>query len=94
MPDKDPEVDPTLHYEENKHETPSQNPVVTEASQIIPKAAPYEFSSQHRDSAITRYKEKRKSRRYKYFLSNHLNIVTLWNFNRDLMFWFPRSLHF
>lgn len=64
VPDKDPEADPTSHYEENKHEIPTQNPVITEASQIIPKAAPYEFSSQHRDSAITRYKEKRKSRRY------------------------------
>lgn len=77
MPDKDPEVDPTLHYEENKHETPLQNPVVTEASQIIPKAAPYEFSSQHRDSAITRYKEKRKSRRFVYFSSTPLKIATL-----------------
>ncbi|KAK1354104.1 B-box type zinc finger protein with CCT domain [Heracleum sosnowskyi] len=64
VPDKDPEVDPTLHYDENKHETPSENPVVIEASHIIPKAVPPEFSSQHRDSAITRYKEKRKSRRY------------------------------
>ncbi|KAK1398928.1 B-box type zinc finger protein with CCT domain [Heracleum sosnowskyi] len=63
VPDKEPVIDPKLHQGDKKNEIPSQNPVVTEASEIFPKV-PHEFCSQHRDSAITRYKEKRKSRRY------------------------------
>lgn len=66
VPDKDPDSDPKLHHGDNKNETLSQNPVVTEGAQIFPKV-PHEFCSQHRDSAITRYKEKRKSRRQVYF---------------------------
>ncbi|KAL8149023.1 hypothetical protein AgCh_006151 [Apium graveolens] len=66
VPDKDPDINPKLHHGDNKNETPLQNPVVTEGSQIFPKV-PHEFCSQHRDSAITRYKEKRKSRRQVYF---------------------------
>ncbi|WOH01611.1 hypothetical protein DCAR_0520995 [Daucus carota subsp. sativus] len=64
VPAKDPDIDPKLHHIDNKNETPAQNIVVANASQIFPKVAPHEFCSQHRDIAITRYKEKRKSRRY------------------------------
>lgn len=63
VPAKDPDIDPKLHHIDNKNETPAQNIVVANASQIFPKVAPHEFCSQHRDIAITRYKEKRKSRR-------------------------------
>lgn len=64
VPDKDSEIGRSLHNGNNDHEAQPQNPVITEASQICHKVGPHELSSQDRDCAITRYKEKRKSRRY------------------------------
>lgn len=64
VPDKDSEIGHCFCHENNGHEAQSESPVITEAAQILPKVAPREFSIQDRNSAITRYKEKRKSRRY------------------------------
>lgn len=42
----------------------SQNPVATEPSAFLPKVATVEFNTAERDSALSRYKEKRRTRRY------------------------------
>lgn len=42
----------------------SQHPITAETSAVFPKVSVHELNSQERDSAISRYKEKRKTRRY------------------------------
>jgi len=40
------------------------DPIKYEASSALQMVAPHELNSQQRDSAISRYKEKKKARRY------------------------------
>ncbi|XAR61283.1 hypothetical protein NMG60_11034933 [Bertholletia excelsa] len=63
VPDKDLDVGGSANanfaQEEQLHHC-----VVTESSHVFPKTAIRELTSQERDSAISRYKEKKKNRRY------------------------------
>ncbi|KAK1385198.1 Membrane-anchored ubiquitin-fold protein 3-like [Heracleum sosnowskyi] len=63
VPDGKTDSGQNLH-QENGHETQADSSVNVGVAQILPKVARHEFSSQERDSAITRYKEKKKCRRY------------------------------
>nr|GLL42611.1 zinc finger protein CONSTANS-LIKE 13-like isoform X2 [Ipomoea trifida] len=42
----------------------SQHSSITDTQQVLPRVAPRELNSQERETAITRYKEKRKTRRF------------------------------
>ncbi|OVA15066.1 zinc finger protein [Macleaya cordata] len=46
------------------HEKQSQHPIIPDTLQVVPKVAPRELTGQNRDSMISRYKEKRKTRRF------------------------------
>lgn len=49
---------------DDAHNQHSQHPVDSNALLDFPKIFPYELTSQERETAISRYKEKRKTRRY------------------------------
>lgn len=42
----------------------SQHPITTETLPVFPKVGQHELNSLERDSALSRYKEKKKTRRY------------------------------
>ncbi|KAM3326300.1 zinc finger protein CONSTANS-LIKE 13 [Capsicum chacoense] len=46
------------------NEEQSHNPPTTETFQMVPKVAHRELNSQERETAVSRYKEKKKTRRY------------------------------
>lgn len=62
-----PAVEETHHTYGNNGGTPSKS-LKSETLPTTPNAvpAPYEVSSQERDSALLRYKQKKKTRRYIY----------------------------
>lgn len=64
VPDRDSEIDHSLQDGDDDHNTQTQDLIVNKVMQINHKIVPQELSSQEREDAITRYKEKRKSRRY------------------------------
>lgn len=64
VPDGKPESVQSLNQGNSGHGTQVDASVNVSVSQIFPKVAPREFSSQERDNALTRYKEKKKCRRY------------------------------
>lgn len=61
--DKDSDIGNGLSHHANEQQ--SWHDTVTETMQV-PKVAARELTSQERDTAISRYKEKKKSRRYLY----------------------------
>lgn len=63
-------------HQENDHETQADSSVNAGVAQILPKVARREFSNQERDYALTRYKEKKKCRRYD-LIYVCLNIIVL-----------------
>ncbi|PON57172.1 Zinc finger-domain containing protein [Parasponia andersonii] len=63
--DKRSEISDTRsHANDDGHNERSPHPMDSRASSDYQKVAPYELSSQEREGAISRYKEKRKTRRY------------------------------
>ncbi|KAA8543151.1 hypothetical protein F0562_021354 [Nyssa sinensis] len=65
VPDKDSEIGGSVSHAIGDHEGQSHHHIVAEALQVLPKgAARDQLTSQERDSAISRYKEKKKNRRY------------------------------
>ncbi|KAK7259432.1 hypothetical protein RIF29_25039 [Crotalaria pallida] len=58
---------PSSVWETHNYDSNGRNPspsLTTEALPITPKAVPCELTSQERDSALLRYKQKKKTRRY------------------------------
>ncbi|KAF5202080.1 Zinc finger protein constans-like [Thalictrum thalictroides] len=51
-----------------EHDSYLQHPVIVETSCIVPKVALHKPISQNRDSLISRYKEKKKTRRYDHHI--------------------------
>lgn len=51
-------------YDDKGHEPP--NSLNSKTLSTTAKVAPYEISSQERDSALLRYKEKKRTRRYRH----------------------------
>ncbi|KAK3041456.1 hypothetical protein RJ639_000433 [Escallonia herrerae] len=62
VPDKDSDIGQGHMNGSNENESP--HPVISEAFQVFPKVSARELTSQERETAISRYKEKKKSRRY------------------------------
>lgn len=60
VPDKDSDIGHSSTHANGGHEGQSQHPAITETVQLYPR----ELNSQERDTAICRYKEKKKTRRY------------------------------
>lgn len=56
--------DTQSHANDDGHNQRSQHPKDSRALSDFSKVAPYELSSQEREGAISRYKEKRRTRRY------------------------------
>lgn len=75
VPDKQEENDSRVNHAPDGYEGQSQAPVTTETLPVLPKVGHHvhELNSQERDYAISRYKEKRKTRRY----SNHRLIIEI-----------------
>ncbi|KAJ4832103.1 hypothetical protein Tsubulata_028050, partial [Turnera subulata] len=63
VPDKQSGSGGSLSHANDDHEAQPQNPSTARALSLFPKVAPHELNSQERDSAISRYKEKKKTRR-------------------------------
>lgn len=53
----------------NESQGQPENPVSADTQPLVPRVAQYDLNSQERESAISRYKEKRKTRRYRSALS-------------------------
>ncbi|CAK9175905.1 unnamed protein product [Ilex paraguariensis] len=64
VPDKDSDIGDSLGHANGGHEGQPCNPVCTETLEVFPKVAARELNSQDRDFALSRYKEKKKTRRY------------------------------
>ncbi|KAL6968439.1 hypothetical protein U1Q18_034242 [Sarracenia purpurea var. burkii] len=64
VPDKDSDICGSASHANCCHELQSHNCVVTETIQVLPKVAVRELTIQERETAISRYKEKKKTRRY------------------------------
>ncbi|PIN11190.1 hypothetical protein CDL12_16221 [Handroanthus impetiginosus] len=64
VPDKDSDVGDSTGIVSGFQEIQSHVPEDSKNFQVLPKAAARELNSQERDSAISRYKEKKKTRRY------------------------------
>uniref|UniRef100_A0A5B6YWP3 Putative zinc finger protein CONSTANS-LIKE 13 n=1 Tax=Davidia involucrata TaxID=16924 RepID=A0A5B6YWP3_DAVIN len=64
VPDKDSEIGGNVSHADGDHEGQSHHHIVAEPLQVLPKVAVRELTSQERDSALSRYKEKKKNRRY------------------------------
>lgn len=64
VPNGKTDSDQSLDEGNNDHEAQVSNLVNVGVAQILPKVAPPIFSSQERDCAVARYKEKKKCRRY------------------------------
>lgn len=63
-PDKQHDVDGSVSHTHNEHEPQPLPPATSSALSLLPKVAPLELNSQERGSALSRYKEKKKTRRY------------------------------
>ncbi|KAL3531422.1 hypothetical protein ACH5RR_010744 [Cinchona calisaya] len=63
VPDKDTDIAESPGQINGSHDMQSHSPG-TETLQILPRVSIRELNSQQRDSAISRYKEKKKTRRY------------------------------
>ncbi|XP_059295319.1 zinc finger protein CONSTANS-LIKE 13 [Lycium ferocissimum] len=61
LPDRDSDVGDTSG---GAKEEQSHNPPTAETFQMVPKVAHRELNSQERETAVSRYKEKKKTRRY------------------------------
>ncbi|KAL0435832.1 UNVERIFIED_CONTAM: Zinc finger protein CONSTANS-LIKE 13 [Sesamum radiatum] len=64
VPDKDSDVGDSIGIANGLQEVQSSAPVDSKPFQELPISGPRELNTQERDSAISRYKEKRKTRRY------------------------------
>ncbi|KAK1560539.1 hypothetical protein Q3G72_027843 [Acer saccharum] len=66
VPDQHLETGGRVSHSSDGHKEQSHHPdpVTTETVPVLPKFGLHELNSQERDSAISRYKEKRKTRRY------------------------------
>lgn len=63
VPNGETDSGQSLYQGKNGHEIQVDNSVNVGVAQILPKVAPCIFSSQERDCAVARYKEKKKCRR-------------------------------
>ncbi|CAN4093123.1 unnamed protein product [Withania somnifera] len=61
LPDRDSDV---CDASGGANEEQSHNPPTTETFQMVPKVVHRELNSQERETAVSRYKEKKKTRRY------------------------------
>lgn len=61
-PEKQPEIESLSCA--NESQAQPENPVTEKALAVLPGVSQYDLNSQERESAISRYKEKRKTRRY------------------------------
>lgn len=64
VPDKQSNIDGSVSYANGSREGETQYPVPTGMLTAGPKVKLHEINSQERDSALSRYKEKKKTRRY------------------------------
>lgn len=64
VPNRKTDIGQSLHQGNSGHETQTDSSLNVSVGQILPKVAPHEFSSQERENALARYKEKKKCRRY------------------------------
>lgn len=64
VPEKDSDIGGNANLANYGHEGQPIHDTKTETLQVIPKFNPRELTSQERDSAILRYKEKKRTRRY------------------------------
>ncbi|XP_019164322.1 PREDICTED: zinc finger protein CONSTANS-LIKE 13-like isoform X2 [Ipomoea nil] len=64
VPDKDSDTGDGSVLANDHSKGQSQHSSITDTMQVLPRVAPRELNSQERETAITRYKEKRKTRRF------------------------------
>lgn len=66
VPDKDSDAGEGSILANDHSKGQSQHSSITDTLQVLPRVAPRELHSHERETAISRYKEKRKTRRYLY----------------------------
>ncbi|KAJ9171872.1 hypothetical protein P3X46_015178 [Hevea brasiliensis] len=64
LPDKQPNIGGSVNRANGREEEEPQFPLSTRMISVFSKVGSHELNSQERDSAISRYKEKKKTRRY------------------------------
>ena len=69
VPDKYSNSGVFASHTHGSNERQPQNSHNSEALSTTPRVVPYELTSQERDSALLRYKEKKKTRRYYYHVA-------------------------
>lgn len=74
VPDKHSNTGGCIRVVSDADEGGSQHPIITERLSVFPKVGLHELNTQQRDSALSRYKEKKKTRRY-YIL--HFTLIRI-----------------
>lgn len=64
VPEKHSDIGGSVSHANDVTELQSQHVIISENSSALPRVSPHELNSQERDSALSRYKEKKKTRRY------------------------------
>lgn len=64
VPDKHSDISCSVTHSNDGCEGHSRYPIKSETSSTFQRVASHELNSQERDSALSRYKEKKKTRRY------------------------------
>ncbi|XP_041016756.1 zinc finger protein CONSTANS-LIKE 13 [Juglans microcarpa x Juglans regia] len=64
VPEKHSDIGGSVSHANDGNEAQSLHVIISENSSALPKVSPHELNSQERDSALSRYKEKKKTRRY------------------------------
>lgn len=64
VPDKHSDISCSVTHANDGSEGHSRYPIKSETSSAFQRVASHELNSQERDSALSRYKEKKKTRRY------------------------------
>ncbi|KAF2314956.1 hypothetical protein GH714_037311 [Hevea brasiliensis] len=88
LPDKQPNIGGSVNRANGREEEEPQFPLSTRMISVFSKVGSHELNSQERDSAISRYKEKKKTRRFDYSYQSEdfpqaLATLTLDNLNNQ-----------
>lgn len=89
VPEKHSDIGGSVSHANDGNEAQSLHVIISENSSALPRVSPHELNSQERDSALSRYKEKKKTRRYHCHLS--LTILTCQKFGNFISSATPTS---
>ena len=86
--EKHADVGDSLSHANNDNNEQPQHQIDSKAESDLHKVAPYELTSQERETAISRYKEKKKTRRYYFNTLSLLGSMAVTSTVEKFVVWF------